>query len=228
MALEDFVYVYGVCRRPSADLTLPLGLEGETCLISVDDIAVIVEYGIDLEALQADDQRLLNAVLCHDRVVCDLFQQLTILPIRFGTQLASTEKLKQYIGQEYERYRAKLQELDQKCEYQIKLMPEAITLPPPPEGLKGRDYFLAKKQRLQNQTTVQAQQQTELMGLFERIHDTFPNAVEATNEDGTAKVYVLLSHGEAPTLQQQAQQWQSDAAYWNVSLSEALPPYHFV
>jgi hypothetical protein len=228
MALEDLVYVYGVCRCPSTALTLPLGLQRETQLVTRDEIATVVEYGIDLEALQAEDQRLLTAVLSHDRVVCELFQQVTILPIRFGTQLASTEKLREYMGNEYQTYLRKLTELEQKCEYQIKLLPEPITLPPPPEGLKGRDYFVVKKQRLQDQTAAQAQQQIELRGLFERIHATFPNAVEATNDDGTAKVYVLLDNGEAPILQQQAEQWQSEAAYWHLSLSEALPPYHFV
>ena len=86
MALEEFVYVYGVCHCPTTEVTPPLGLEREIQIICVDQIAAIVEFGIDLEALQSDDQRLLNAVLSHDRVVCDLFQQFTILPIRFGTQ----------------------------------------------------------------------------------------------------------------------------------------------
>jgi hypothetical protein len=228
MALEDFVYVYGVCRRPSTEITLPLGLEQETQVVNVDDIAAIVEYGIDLEALQTEDQRLLNAVLCHDRVICDLFHQVTILPIRFGTQLTSTEKLKEYIGSEYQTFQQKLQALDQKCEYQIKLTPEAITPPSAPEGLKGREYFLAKKQRLHDQTAAYEHQQMELSGLFERVQQTFPDAIEATNEDGTAKVYILLNQGEAPALKQQAEKWQSDTSYWNLSLSEALPPYHFV
>lgn len=228
MALEDLVYVYGMCRTPHPPVPLPLGLEGETQLVTVDKIAAIVEYGIDLEALRADDQRLLTAVLSHDRVICDLFQQMTILPIRFGTQLASALKLKEYINSEYQTYLDKLIELDHKCEYQIKLVPEAITLPPQPEGLKGRDYFLAKKQRLQDQTVARDQQQTELMSLFDRIRKTFPQAVAASNEDGTAKVYVLLDEKAAPDLQQQAVRWQAEANFWHVSLSEALPPYHFV
>ena len=228
MASEDLVYVYGVCRSQQAPTTLPLGLEQETQLVCVDDVAVIVEYGIDLEILQADDQRLLNAVLSHDRVVCDLFQQTTILPIRFGTQLASTEKLEAFISGEYQTYLDKLRALDQKCEYQIKLQPEAITLPESPKNLKGKDYFLAKKQRLQHQTAAQVEQQTELVTLFEQIHHLFPDAVDTTNEDGTAKVYVLLSNDETSTLKQQAKQWQAEATYWNLSLSEALPPYHFV
>jgi hypothetical protein len=228
MALEEFVYVYGVCHCPATEITLPLGLERETQVICIDQIAAVVEFGIDLEALQTDDQRLLNAVLSHDRVVCDLFKQFTILPIRFGTQLASTDKLKEYINSEYQTYLEKLQSLEHKCEYQIKLIPEAVSLPPAPEGLKGRDYFLAKKQRLQDQTTAQEQQQTELSALFEQIQATFPDAVGASNEDGTAKVYILLNYDQAPTLRQKAEHWQAEATYWNLSLSEALPPYHFV
>lgn len=228
MVLEDSVYIYGVCRCHPGEITLPLGLEGEIHLVGVDELAAIVEYGIDLEALQADDQRLLTAVLSHDRVICDLFQQTTILPIRFGTQLASRDKLQQHMASQYEFYQTRLTELTHKFEYQIKLTPRSITLSPPPEGLKGRDYFLAKKQRLQDQVTAQDQQQKELIELLTGIQQVFPAAVNATSEDGIVKVYVLLDSHESQTLQQQAEQWQAAAAAWQLSLSEALPPYHFV
>jgi len=228
MAPEEFVYIYGICQRPDADLTLPLGLERETQLVYVEELAAVVEYGIDLEALQANDQRLLNAVLSHDRVVCDVFNQVAILPIRFGTQLASTEAVKEYLSGEFPAYLQKLQALDQKCEYQIKLIPEGVTVPPTPEGLKGRDYFLAKKQRLQDQNAAQEQQQTELTDLVARAQALFPNTIGVTDDDGTARVYVLLQKDQALTLKDQTAQWQAETRFWNLSLSEALPPYHFV
>jgi hypothetical protein len=228
MALADLVYIYGVGRYPSAAVTLPLGLEQATQLFRVDDLAAIVEYGIDLTALQADDQRLLTAVLSHDRVICDLFQQMTILPIRFGTQLASLDRLKAHIGSQYQSYQDKLTELDHKSEYQLKLVPEAIAPSPPAENLSGRDYFLAKKQRLQDHSMAQAQQQAELVSLCDRIRQTFPGAVNASHDDGTAKVYILLASEEAQTLRQQATRWQAETVYWHLTLSQALPPYHFV
>jgi hypothetical protein len=228
MASEEFVYIYGICQRPDADLILPLGLERETELVYVEQLAAVVEYGIDLEALQTNDQRLLNAVLSHDRIVCDVFNQVAILPIRFGTQLASTKAVKEYLSGEYATYLGKLQALEQKCEYQIKLIPEAVTAPPTPEGLKGRDYFLAKKQRLQDQNVAQEQQQAELTDLVARTQALFPDTIGVTDEDGTAKVYVLLQKDQASTLKAQIAQWQAETRFWNLSLSEALPPYHFV
>lgn len=225
---DDLLYVYGVCRKPDPSLSLPLGLEQETALVIVDQLAAIFEAGIDVKAIQADDQRLLTAVLSHDRVICDLFNQLPILPMRFGTQLGSLGQLRDHLLTHYTNYLTKLDRLAAKAEYQIKLVPIPILPMALSEGLKGRDYFLAKKQRLQDQTGQQQQQQQDLEEFLSSLYATYPDCVQLTSPDGDTKIYLLLTPPDLPHLKQQAQAWLAHTRHWQLSLSEALPPYHFV
>ncbi|WP_052050746.1 GvpL/GvpF family gas vesicle protein [Leptolyngbya sp. KIOST-1] len=221
------IYLYSICPRPQQPLTLPLGLAEPTQLIAVDNIAAVVEAGVDLETLQTDEPRLLNAVLSHDRVICELFQTTPVLPLRFGTLVASLDHLKAHLASQGADYATKLAALAAKAEYQLKLTAQAIELPPVSTDLTGRDYFLAKKQRLQDQTTAQEQQQAELAQVLDHIYSTYSDCLEADSPAGEARVYILVDRGDE-TLGQRVEEWRSQAPHWTLSLSEALPPYHFV
>lgn len=221
------LYLYAVCLLPDQPLALPAGLQADTLLMTVENVGAIAELHIDLAVLQADDQRLLTAVLSHDRVIGEIFQQTTVLPLRFGTQMTSLEGLQAHLQTNLSAYRTKLKQLSGKAEYQLKLEPATISLPPLPEGLKGRDYFLAKKQRLEDQTQALQQQQVQLDDLLDRIRQDYPDSVQSPHEDG-ARVFVLVDHANVPILHQQAQTWQAGSPAWQIILSEALPPYHFV
>ncbi|MBD2259618.1 GvpL/GvpF family gas vesicle protein [Pseudanabaena sp. FACHB-2040] len=227
VASESALYVYAVCRLPAAGLTLPLGIERETILVTVEEMAAIAEPGLDLAALQADDQRLLTAVLTHDRVICDLFNQTTLLPLRFGIQLAP-DSLEKHLQDNLETYRRRLTTLVDKAEYQVKLTPAEIALPPLPEGLTGRDYFLAKKNRLQEQAVEQQRQQDELNRLVADIQAAYPKIRTGESDEGIPRLYLLLGKDQAQPLLQAAESWQRQSPHWQIALSEALPPYHFV
>ncbi|MBD0334791.1 MAG: GvpL/GvpF family gas vesicle protein [Cyanobacteria bacterium Co-bin13] len=227
VASESALYVYAVCRLPAAGLTLPLGIERETVLVTVEGIAAIAEAGLDLAALQADDQRLLTAVLTHDRVIFDLFNQTTLLPLRFGIQLASSS-LEKHLRDNLETYRRRLTTLTDKAEYQVKLTPTEIALPPLPDGLTGRDYFLAKKNRLQEQAAQQQRQRDELNRLVADIQAAYPKVQTGESDEGIPRLYLLLDRDQAQPLLQAAESWQRQSPHWQIALSEALPPYHFV
>lgn len=222
------LYIYGLCLAPVDPLSLPLGLEGNTYLVTEGAIAALVEANLNLEEIQSDNSRLLAAVLNHDRVLCDLFQQITVLPLRFGTQLASLDQLTTHLVAEQTRYHQRLQALAGKAEYQIKLLPLAIAPPPPAEGLKGREYFLAKKQRLQDLSTAQQQQQDECQTLLDQLSAAYPQAVIPAATETEAKVYLLLAPQQVEPLEQQLENWRSQMPHWQIILSQALPPYHFV
>lgn len=221
------VYLYSICPRPQQPLTLPLGLVAPTQLIAVDNIAAVVETGVDLETLQTDESRLLNAVLSHDRVLCELFQATPLLPLRFGTQIASLKNLKEHLANQGADYAAKLEILAPKAEYQLKLVAQEVEPAPLAEGLTGRDYFLAKKQRLQDQSTAQAEQQAELAQVIDRIYSTYCDCLEADSPAGEARVYILIDRDDQ-SLPQRVDEWRSQAPHWSLLLSEPLPPYHFV
>ncbi|NJL46517.1 MAG: hypothetical protein HC929_02060 [Leptolyngbyaceae cyanobacterium SM2_5_2] len=209
-AEAETVYVYGICPVPEQSLSLPPGLEGETLLVGVDEIAAIVEVGLDLEGLQAHSPRLLSAVLSHDRVLCDLFQKMTILPLRFGTQLPGLDKLIDHLLSQRESYMAKLTDLKHKAEYQIKLIPEDPELSSDAEeDLKGREYFLAKKQRLQDLSTAKEQRQEELQTLLEFIYGTYDDCVAADKEEDEVKIYVLTDRDSVERLTQQVEAWNA-------------------
>jgi len=221
------VYVYGIVALP-LQAPLPLGLQGDVTLVAVGDLAALVETNLDVAAIQADDQRLLTAVLSHDRVICDLFQVQGILPMRFGTQLASTTKLHQHLAAHAPTYTQKLRNLVGRAEYQLKLIPQPVTLPPLAEGLKGREYFLAKKQRLQQQSQQQQQQQQALADLLGQLETAYPQRVQCPPAEEERRVYLLLTADEATQLQQQTTDWLARCPDWHLSWSEPLPPYHFV
>lgn len=221
------IYLYSICPRPSQPLILPLGLAEPTQLIAVDDVAAVVETGVDLGALQTDEPRLLNAVLSHDRVICELFQHTPLLPLRFGTQIASLDHLRAHLASQAADYTAKLSILAPKVEYQLKLIALEVTLPPLAAGLTGRDYFLAKKQRLHDQAATQALQQSELNQLLDRIYSLYGDCIEAEGPDGEARLYLLVDRNDS-TLPQRVEDWRSQAPHWQLLLSEPLPPYHFV
>ncbi len=221
------IYLYSICPRPSQPLVLPLGLAEPTQLIAVDDVAALVETGVDLAALQTDEPRLLNAVLSHDRVICELFQHTSLLPLRFGTQIASVEHLREHLASQGADYTAKLKILAPKVEYQVKLLAAEVAAPPLAEGLTGREYFLAKKQRLQDQTTAQEQQQAELALLLDHLYSAYGDSIESEAPAGEARIYVLVDRDDQ-TLPQWIEEMRSQSPHWTLILSEPLPPYHFV
>lgn len=224
---ESPVYVYGIVALPLQTIP-PLGFQAEVTLVEVGPIAAVVEPDLDVAAMQADDQQLLTAVLSHDRVICELFQSQSILPMRFGTQLASATKLRQHLTAKGATYTQKLTYLAERAEYQLKLVPQPVPLPPLAEGLKGREYFLAKKQRLQQQSQQQQQQQQDLARLLAQIDTAYPQRVQCPPGEDEQKIYLLLATDEAAQLQQYTADWLARSPGWQLSWSEALPPYHFV
>jgi hypothetical protein len=226
--IQEPIYLYSICPRPLQPLPLPLGLAAPTQLITVDNVAALVETGVDLQTLQTDEPRLLNAVLSHDRVICELFQHTPLLPLRFGTQIASIEHLKAHLASQGADYAAKLAILGHQVEYQLKLIAQAVELPPLAPGLTGRDYFLAKKQRLQDQTIAQEQQRLELDQVLDHLHTLYENYIEAESPAGEARVYLLIDRAAAEGLEEWVEEWRSQIIHWSIMLSEALPPYHFV
>lgn len=46
--------------------------------------------------------------------------------------------------------------------------------------------------------------------------------------DEVERIYLLGDRQQAEQLQEKMLQWQSQCFHWEMSLGEALPPYHFV
>ena len=225
------MYTYAFFKTPIIPLAaLPDGIAGTVQIINSDDLSALVEPGLALEALQEKDDLLVQAVLAHDRVICELFRQTTVLPLRFGTSFASLERLLAQLSSHRDEYLSKLSQVEGKAEYTLKLTPVELSSEPSSTETEtqGRDYFLAKKRRYQTQLERQNQQQAERQQVMEAIASTYPNLVLGEAQGSVERIYLLCDRQEEPLLQQHLQGWEALCSQWQLHLGEALPPYHFV
>jgi Gas vesicle synthesis protein GvpL/GvpF len=218
------LYIYAICRELSASVQLPEGIATPITQVAVAGLSALVETGVELATLQAQEEALMQAVLHHDQVICALFAQQTVLPLRFGTVVVDEAALRSHLSNQATDYLSKLRTLEGKAEYQIALSPVTCELGSVQSDLKGRDYFLAKKQLLQAQSEQQAQQSTQLATLQSQLAQFLP----LQWEESSHKLYCLADTHQYSLLKTTLDQWQTAATLWHINLSAAQPPYHFV
>lgn len=225
------MYTYAFFKTPSSSLQLSEGIAGRLEIITIQGLSALVEPDFEFETIEKDDTQLVQAVLTHDRVICDLFWQVTILPLRFGTQFLSRDRLLKHLSKNATQYLDKLNQLEGKAEYRLKLTPIEIELPNDPEmngKLKGREYFEAKRQHFQLQLDQQELQRQEFQRILTEIEQTYPDTMRKAGADGVEKLYLLVNKQEEMELYQHLDEWQQHYPHWELGLGEALPPYHFV
>lgn len=221
-------YTYAFLNTPVADLELPLGISDRIFLIDNAGISAVVEVGVSLESIQNDDEKLTQAVLSHDRVICELFRQTTVLPLRFGTFFASKESLLTHLESHGEEYLKKLRQLNGKSEYILKFTPQTPEEPTIANETGGKQYFLAKKQRFKTQQEFYNLQAAEWDNAVEEITEIYKSAIVVKPENEAARIYICVSLEEENILVEQFITWQKACSRWELQLTEALPPYHFI
>ena len=227
MELYNF-YTYAFLETPVADLELPVGISDRILLIDNAGISAVVEAKVSLESIQNDDEKLIQAVLSHDRVICELFRQTTVLPLRFGTSFASKQSLLMHLESHANEYLEKLRKLDGKIEYILKFIPQTPEAPTIGNETGGRQYFLAKKQRYKTQQEFYAAQTAEWENAVEQITEIYKSAIVDRPENEATRIYLLVSIQEENILAEQFLTWQKACPRWELQLGEALPPYHFI
>ncbi|HEY9642089.1 MAG TPA: GvpL/GvpF family gas vesicle protein [Coleofasciculaceae cyanobacterium] len=222
------MYIYAFLPNPTRALELPPGISGSVQLIPGKDLAALVEPDLDFAALQASDEQLLQAILAHDRVTRELFQQTTLLPLKFGTRFVSQQGLLEHLAVHQSEYTAKLAQLQGKAEYLLKLIGIPYSEPTIAPDLKGKDYFFAKKQSYQAQMEWQQQQQAELQQLEDELAKHYSDWVRGEPGNGIERFYILGDRIQERLLYEHLAVWQSQLTHWELSVGEMLPPYHFV
>jgi Gas vesicle synthesis protein GvpL/GvpF len=218
------VYTYAFAIPTLFDM--PEGMVEPIIAIGNERLVAIVEPGLSFETLEANDQLLIRAALTHDRVICDLFRQITVLPLRFGTRFISEEGLRTHLEQNAEQYVARLERLIGKAEYTLKFLPQSASPEPAETDQKGKQYFLAKKQQYQARAEQQAAQQAQWQAVIEKANALY-SAIPGQDQEGIARIHLLAEREGASLLQQQVQQWQEACSLGTLKLEGALPPYHF-
>ncbi|MEM0981836.1 MAG: GvpL/GvpF family gas vesicle protein [Cyanobacteria bacterium P01_H01_bin.58] len=221
------LYVYAFCPQPATPLTLPAGITHATVqIITGEKLAAIAEPDIDVAQIKDDDQQLMGAILAHDHVLVQLFDQTALLPLRFGTQFQDTASLETYLRTHQDTHLQTLAALADRAEYLVKLMPQAYNPTPVNEPSKGREYFLAKKKRLQAQTQFQAQQTSELQQFVGHLEAIPMQYLEGSPQEEQVRFHILAER-DATSIQSHLEIWQQQLPSWEISLSDPLPPYHF-
>jgi len=223
------LYVYALIATSAVDLSsFPLGIRNPLALIGGDGLYGVIEEDPFAEGLPQADQVLLEAVLQHDRIVQVLFEQTPVLPLRFGSQFLDREQLLAHLTEHGVLYREQLQQFQDQAEFTLAFTPRSVTSPgaSAPEPAKGRDYFLAKKQRLLAENDRLQLQQSQWLSLQQSIQRAYPHCLWSEPENPRA--YLLVSFKREPHLRKQVQQWQETHSEWDIQVSAPLPPYHFV
>ncbi|MBW4468541.1 MAG: GvpL/GvpF family gas vesicle protein [Pegethrix bostrychoides GSE-TBD4-15B] len=219
------MYTYAFLAN-SQPLELPEGIWGSLELVQTESLAALVEPDLPAESLQQADRQLMQAVLSHDRIIQEVFQQATVLPLRFGTYFISRQGLVDHLKSHQQDYLTKLAQLSGKAEYTLKLTPTPFPENPIAADSKGKEYFLAKKRLYQQQADWQQQQQSDLEALIAQASADYP--IRQGEAETHPKLYLLSDQQREIELQQQLSRWQQQCSTWELVLSEALPPYHFV
>lgn len=221
------MYTYAFCRTPLAPLALPHGLTEPVQMVTAAQLSAIVEP-VSLQHLQQDDTLLVQAALAHDRVIRTLCLQTTTLPLRFGTCFSSLQDLLAHLETHQQAYLSQLAQLEGKAEYTLKLtpveQPEASIAP----EIKGKAYFLAKKQQYQTQLLYQQQQQVAIEQIEQAIVRAYPQYHCSEIDSGVKTMYLLVRCDRELQLCDRIQALQQQYPQWQLALGAALPPYHFV
>ncbi|WP_448562583.1 GvpL/GvpF family gas vesicle protein [Trichothermofontia sp.] len=223
------MYVYALLWAAAQPLTLPPGLQAPLVVVEAGALAAIAEPGLTADRLPTEEAALIQAVLHHDRVVCELFQQTPLLPLRFGRCFVSEASLKQYLQTQAPVHLQQLDALAGLAEYTLKLVPLPLLTNEPelPSSSRGRQYFLAKKQRYQTLQQQQTQQQMERQALLRAIAQTFPRVLP-DSEAETANTLHFLASRDPADWQALWQDWQALCLHWQLTYQGPLPPYHFL
>ncbi|GBO53759.1 GvpW protein [Pseudanabaena sp. lw0831] len=229
------LYTFAILLAPTPD-DLPMGIMGKPIqYLQCDRLIAVVEPDVDIEALKLlPEQSLMQAIVQHDRLICELFNQRTLLPLRFGTAFVSTGALETYLKEEGERLLASLERLDGYAEFLI----TGSAIAPKTEAvanLKGKDYLLAKRSQYLQQEQWRSQLQEEVLDYRQMITNSlnpdiykpeFQHVETQGSED--VRVYALLPRSQVDFLQKSLRSWEAQHSYWQISWSDALPPYHFL
>lgn len=222
------LYTYAFLKTPKQILKLPVGIASPVLLMASGKISALVEPDICLDALQKDNERLIQAVLSHDRVICELFQQTTVLPLRFGTSFLEGDNLLDHLGSNSEEYQKKLQQLQGKGEYILKCIPRKLEEPVLGSEMTGRQYFLVKKQHYQTQQNFYILQATEWQKVVHLVTDQYQSTIINACPGAESRIYLLVPCQDEPFLTNHFLNWQKVCPRWELQLGQVSPPYHFI
>ncbi len=240
--MTEVLYTYAFFAVPPQETATRLNqIQGLSESIQVfapehSPIAAAIEPLGDLSDLESSDEILLRSALRHDQVICQLFAQLHVLPLRFGTCFVSPDKLQAHLLARQTDYQQTLATIQGRAEYLLKAI---VAESPDPtnvleethahaSGNSGTAYLLARKQAFLRQQQWAQQIQQEIEQLQHLWPQQWPQYATPPQGEETLRQYFLLSLDQYRQALDLSQTWMADHDHWQLEWSTALPPYHFV
>jgi len=232
------MYLYGLVHRSAIEMLAISeinGIAGDLSWRESGELAAIVEEGFPAQACANSEAALIEAIVSHDRILLSVFAIQTILPLRFGTEFASEQALIQHLEKNQIGYLRAIDALKNKAEISLKLSATQSAPEPIPSELKGREYFLAKKEQSQQQQFIEQYLDRDRALLLQQLSDRGIQMFEKTVDH-----YLLLCDRNFD-LESSLEHWQAEMGecdrtnqsksqsknQWIWKISEELPPYHF-
>lgn len=240
--MTEILYTYAFFAVPPQETATRLSqIKGLSEAIRVfapehSPIAAAIEPLEDPSELESSDETLLRSALRHDQVICQLFAQLHVLPLRFGTCFVSSDKLQAHLLAKQTAYQQTLAMIQGRAEYLLKVFlteaPE-LDLPESPSGelpqpSSGTAYLLGKKRAFLRQQHRLSQIQQELDAIQNFWPQDWPRYRTDPQADEQLRLYFLLSPDHYQQALDLSQEWMDAHPQWRLEWSTALPPYHFV
>lgn len=227
------MYVYAFIKNQSISWRSLRGIYESVVLLEAGALSAVVEPNLQRENLSTDnEEELMRAVLIHDRIVCQIFEETTVLPVRFGTCFDSEAKLREHLTTQGDRYFRQLEKLTGRAEYLLEAIPQPFNQEKPSsdttgDPAKGRDYFLQKKRLHQQRLNFQQQQEQQWQEFIDAIASKYPIVQGKATEDAE-RIYLLTPRSQEVALVEWVAQQQQKIDLWEFTLGNALPAYHFL
>lgn len=139
-AATAMLYLYAIINRPVAPLPSLFGLNGQPVQCSVcGDVAAIYSHYCGVQP-QPEPRHL----WCHEAVVEQLLEYVSVLPVRFGTLLPDEAALTALLHERHDRFKVALARVARHIEVSVRVLwsaPVVASTPRsrPPEN--GRAYI---------------------------------------------------------------------------------------
>jgi len=134
------IWVYAICDRPELPPPRERGL-ADAPLEALREGPLQAVFSRHAGAAGEPEP---DALWAHERVVEALMADRAVLPLRFGSQVADDDALRQVLASGREGYVAALARVSGRVELGVRALARDGAAEPVPAGPSGRDYVLAK------------------------------------------------------------------------------------
>lgn len=258
----ELIYVYGICDQPTDLISQSPKLGKEMSFLNLGSVQVLIDrvnpeiYNEATLSIKLQDlDWLAEKAQIHHHVIDSLFQEVSILPFKFGTIYQSLQSLTQALAPKVPEFYKTLIEMKDCQEWALRIYqmapscPETVTSHPDWQALekslmnasRGKAFLLQKKKANLQKKLYQDYQisQNDLLGNQLRswckavIPGSLGQAQPSAERAACVGHWILLVQENGQTniwkeLKAQEKKLQNKGLSWHFEVSGPWPPYHFI